>query len=143
MSDSPPPGYYPAQGDPPNTTRYWDGAAWVGGPIPTDPPSPQHTSVGPPGAPGQAQRYPEDSQAVVALIMALLGLTMCQILCPLAWYFGQRELTAIDEGRRDPSKRDWALASKIIGIAGTVLLVIGLLFLLLFVVGLVAAGSSS
>ncbi len=27
-----PPGWYHAQGDPPGTQRYWDGAQWVGGP---------------------------------------------------------------------------------------------------------------
>ena len=31
-SPSQPPGWYYAQGDPPGTQRYWDGAQWVGGP---------------------------------------------------------------------------------------------------------------
>lgn len=30
-----PPGWYPAQGDPPGTNRWWDGAQWVGGPVVT------------------------------------------------------------------------------------------------------------
>lgn len=35
MSDSPqPPGWYYAQGDPPDTQRYWDGSQWQGGPQP-------------------------------------------------------------------------------------------------------------
>ncbi len=37
MSDSPqtqPPGWYYAQGDPPGTQRYWDGAKWEGSPQP-------------------------------------------------------------------------------------------------------------
>ena len=35
MSDSPqPPGWYYAQGDPPDTQRYWDGTQWQGGPQP-------------------------------------------------------------------------------------------------------------
>lgn len=37
MSDTPqtqPPGWYYAQGDPPETQRYWDGTQWQGGPQP-------------------------------------------------------------------------------------------------------------
>ena len=37
MSDTPqtqPPGWYHAQGDPPDTQRYWDGTQWQGGPQP-------------------------------------------------------------------------------------------------------------
>ncbi len=127
MSDFQPPGFYPAAGDPPNTTRYWNGTEWEGEPI---------AAGGQPIMLGQTASYPEESQAIMALIMALLGLTLCQLLCPLAWIFGQRELDAIDAGRRDPSKRDMAFASKIIGIVGTALMVIGLIFLLLFVVSL-------
>ena len=48
------PGWYPAQGDPPNTHRYWDGAAWASGPQPivAIPPSPVATT-GFPGPPPQ------------------------------------------------------------------------------------------
>ena len=37
MSDqplAPPPGWYPYQGDPPGTQRFWNGAGWEGGPRP-------------------------------------------------------------------------------------------------------------
>jgi uncharacterized RDD family membrane protein YckC len=34
---TPPPGWYPAQGDPPGTVRWWDGRQWSGGPVPGSP----------------------------------------------------------------------------------------------------------
>ncbi len=48
MSDasSQPPGWYYAQGDPPGTQRYWDGAAWQGGPQAM----PQAEGLGAPGS---------------------------------------------------------------------------------------------
>lgn len=32
MTPAAAPGWYPAQGDPAGTVRYWDGTAWIGGP---------------------------------------------------------------------------------------------------------------
>lgn len=37
MTQPTPPGWYQADGDPPGTQRYWDGAKWVGGPQPVSP----------------------------------------------------------------------------------------------------------
>lgn len=41
-----PPGHYHAEGDPPDTVRYWDGSQWVGDPVPAPPTAPPP----PPGA---------------------------------------------------------------------------------------------
>jgi hypothetical protein len=55
MSDSAAPGWYHAEGDPPNTERYWDGAAWTEGPRPIggmgidSPPTPEAPSDSAPG----------------------------------------------------------------------------------------------
>lgn len=64
--------------------------------------------------------YPEESQAVLSLVLSIIGLVVCGgVLCPVGWYLGSKDLAAIDAGRRDPSKRDMAQAGKIIGIVGT------------------------
>ncbi len=90
--------------------------------------------------PAPQEYYAEDSQATVALVLGILGLVICNILAPFAWVIGNNEVNAIDAGRRNPSNRGMAQAGKILGIIGTVLLIIGVLiggFFLIF--GLVAA----
>lgn len=78
--------------------------------------------------------YPESSQATTALVLGILGLVLCQLLGPFAWWIGNEELKAIDAGRRTPLNRGQANAGKIMGIISTVLLglaiVAGVVFLL-------------
>lgn len=51
-----PPGWYHAQGDPPGTTRWWDGAQWVGGPVAVAaPPAPGYGYV--PPSPGHGYGF--------------------------------------------------------------------------------------
>ena len=91
------------------------------------------------------QQYPEASQATTALVLGILGIVVCGILAPFAWSMGNTELAAIDAGRRDPTNRSTANAGKILGIIGTVLLilgvvaVIGLLLILVIGVGIEAS----
>ncbi len=83
------------------------------------------------------QHYPEGSESTTALVLGILGIVVCGILGPFAWYIGNREVRAIDEGRRDPTNRGSANAGKILGIVGTVFLGLGILVgivVLLFVV---------
>ena len=92
--------------------------------------------------PGDAGMYREPSQAVLALVVALIGLFVFQIISPVAWVIANREIKGIDQGRRNPTNRGMAVAAKIIGIIGTVLLVLGVLLVVLFIV-LFAASSTS
>jgi len=90
----------------------------------------------PPEFPAQSGAYPEASQATTALVLGILGLIICGVLAPFAWSMGNKELAAIDEGRRPPENRGTANAGRILGIVGTVLLALGILvFLLIFVAG--------
>lgn len=90
--------------------------------------------------------YPENSQGVLVLVLGILGLIVCQVLAPVAWIVGNSELRGIDEGRRPPENRGIASAGRILGIIGTVLLgiavVFGLGFLALVVFGAVSQAPS-
>lgn len=82
--------------------------------------------------------YPEQSQATTALVLGILGLVICQVLGPFAWSIGNKELQAIDAGRRPPENRGTANAGKILGIVSTVLLAVGIVFIILLIVGTVS-----
>ncbi len=82
--------------------------------------------------------YPEQSKATTVLVLGILGLVLCSVLAPIAWYMGNEEVRAIDAGRRDPANRGTANAGRILGIIGTVLAAIGIIL----VIVLVAGGSS-
>lgn len=82
--------------------------------------------------------YPEPSQATTALVLGIVGIVCCQILGIPAWIIGQKELDAIDAGRRDPTNRGTANAAKILGIVGTVLLALSLVWIVLAFAGALA-----
>ena len=98
---------------------------------PSDSPTPPRQVPYP--TPGPPAVYPEESKAVVALVLSILGLFVCGVLSPAGWYYGRQETEAIDAGRRDPSKRDMATAGKVIGIIGTAILAFIVLGVLLAV----------
>ncbi len=113
------------------------------------PPQPNYGQPGgfPQGPQGYGQpyiQYPEESQAVLSLVLSIVGLVACSgLLCPIGWHFGKKELEGIDAGRRDPSKRDMAKAGQIIGLIGTVLLALGfLLFIGIMVLAFASAASA-
>jgi cellobiose-specific phosphotransferase system component IIC len=69
------------------------------------------------------------SQAVTALILGILGILCCQLLAPIAWYLGNQELRSIKEGRSAAAGQGFASAGKIMGIIGTVLFVLSLIWI--------------
>lgn len=74
-----------------------------------------------------AASYPEQSQATTILVMGILGLICCAPLGIAAWIMGNKEVEAIDAGRRNPENRGTANAGRIIGIVATALFGIGIL----------------
>jgi hypothetical protein len=93
--------------------------------------------------PGQWPAYPEPSQAVLALILGIVGLFVFWPVAPFAWVIGRNEVRAVDAGRRDPSNRGAALAGQVMGIIGTVLLVLGALLIVVAIIVLVSVGTST
>ncbi|HEU4895706.1 MAG TPA: DUF4190 domain-containing protein [Acidimicrobiia bacterium] len=89
----------------------------------------------PPQFPSESGAYPEASQATTILVLGIIGLVFCQILGPFAWVMGNKELEAIDAGRRAPENRGTANAGRILGIISTVLLAISLVLVVLLVAG--------
>jgi len=84
--------------------------------------------------PPPTPRYAEASQATTALVLSILGIVLCWVLPPVAWVIANGELKGIAEGRRDPNGRGMANAAKVMGIIGTVLLIVGVgAFLMLLV----------
>ncbi len=86
--------------------------------------------------------YPEASQATTVLVLGIVGIIF-PIVAPIAWILARQELRAIEEGRRDPANASTANTGKILGIVGTVLLILGLLamaFLTIVFVGGVSSG---
>ena len=88
------------------------------------------------------QYYQEDSQATTVLVLGILSLVVCQILGPIAWVMGNNELAGIDAGRRPPQNCGTAQAGRILGIISTVLMIIGVVFLFIFLVIALVASTS-
>ena len=78
-----------------------------------------------------AQDHP---RATLSLILGIVGLVCCSIAAPFAWVIGSRAVREIDESGGRYTGRGQAQAGKILGIIGTALMVLGLLFLLVALV---------
>jgi len=87
------------------------------------------------------QQYSQNSQATTALIVSIVSLLCCALASPVGLYLGKKEVAAIDQGLVDPAERGKAQAAYIIGIIGTVFMVLAIIgYILLFVI---AAASSA
>ena len=80
-------------------------------------------SVANPGQPQSAS-----TQAITSLVLGLVSLFCCPLLAPIAWFLGNQELKAIREGRSAATGEGIAKAGMIIGIIGTIWLVLVVLW---------------
>ena len=74
------------------------------------------------------------------LTFGILGFACCQIFAIVAWVMGHQDLKEINAGRMDPDGRGLTQAGMIIGIIGTVLMVLAVGGQILIGIIAVAAG---
>ncbi len=100
------------------------GAAYPGAAVPYPPTYPG--GYPPAGYPMQAP--PEHPQAVMAMVLGILGLVCCGLASPFAIWTGRKSMKEIDASGGWLGGRGQAQAGFIMGIIGTVLWVLGVLF---------------
>ena len=83
---------------------------------------------------------PDHPQAVTAMVLGILGLVCCGLASPFAIWLGRKSMREIDASGGRVGGRGQAQAGFILGIIGTALWVLGLLFYVgLFAFGVLAA----
>jgi hypothetical protein len=63
-------------------------------------------------------------RATTALVLGIVGVICCTPLAPVAWYLGNAELAAIRAGTAPAAGEGSAKAGKVLGMIGTVLLIL-------------------
>jgi hypothetical protein len=93
------------------------------------PPPPPGGGYGQPGGGyGPPQNHPK---ATTSLVLGILGVICCSFVAPFAWSIGKKTVNEIDASGGRYEGRGQAQAGYILGIVGTVLLVLGILFFIL------------
>jgi uncharacterized membrane protein YjgN (DUF898 family) len=95
------------------------------------------------GVPYGGAPTPDHPQAVLVLVLGILGLVLCQLISPFAWVMGTRVVREIDSSGGQVGGRSMANAGRICGIVGTCLFALGVLVLIGFVILVVVAGAGS
>lgn len=107
-------------------------------------PPPQNPYGGDPygGQPGWPPYGPtqDDGQATTALVLGILSVVVCGILAPFALVIGRNSMRRIDASGGRLGGRGRAQAGFILGVIGTVLLVLGVLIAVVVVVGSAGPG---
>ena len=89
--------------------------------------------------PGYSTQYPPDHpKATTSLVLGILGVVLCQVVAPFAWVMGKRTLDEIDASQGTVGGRGAAQAGYILGIVGTVLLGLGLIFAVIWIIFAIA-----
>ncbi len=76
----------------------------------------------------------EHPQGTLILILGIISIVFCQFTGPFAWVMGRKALREIDSSGTPFSNRGQVQAGMICGIVGSVLLILGLLYIIFMVV---------
>jgi|SRR5680860_1424396 len=79
------------------------------------------------------QYAPDHPKATTALVLGILGVVVCQVLGPFAWVVGKKTVDEIDASHGQVGGRGAAQAGYILGIVGTVLLGVAILFVIVYI----------
>lgn len=74
----------------------------------------------------------EPDRGTLILVLGILSITICQLCGPFAWMLGNEDMRKIRAGRMNPAGEGNTNAGRILGMIGTLLMVAGLLFFLVF-----------
>lgn len=115
--------------------------------VPTPPPPPEQGPMSGQYYPSNSpypMAPPNESKAVVALVLGILGLTTCAgLTSPFAWVMGANSRKRIKESGGQLGGDGLALAGMICGIVGSVLLILYVLYFAFFIVIVVLTGDFS
>lgn len=82
-----------------------------------------------PPAPPAPPSGGSSGRATTSLVLGILGVICCGLLAPVAWYLGSQELQAIAAGQAPAAGEGVAKAGKILGIVGSILLILSLVWI--------------
>lgn len=75
-----------------------------------------------------------EDRSVVVLVLGIAGILGCCIASPFAWWIGALQLSAMQKGELTDENRNRTLIGMMLGVFGTLMLILGILFYVIFAV---------
>jgi hypothetical protein len=88
-------------------------------------------------------RRPNDGQATLSLVLGIISVVCCAILGPVAFFVGNSSLTRIRASGGTLGGEGLAQAGRILGIIGTIFLVLGVIVFVIRIIFAASSGSTS
>ena len=70
-----------------------------------------------------------NNRPMITLVLGIVGIICCGLAAPVAWYMGKQELAAIAAGQSAREGEQLAKVGMILGIVGTILLVLTIVWI--------------